>query len=306
MRRNPVGGGGSGNEAGSAGGTAGVLNKNLNDFTCLIRHQIFAIYSLLWVGEHMANHALAAVESALRERKLDRTLTTALAPLERVDPSSLVPMDVAPLDACLRGGLPRGQLSELAGPRSSGRMTLLLQMMAAATARGEIVSLVDTLDRLDVASAAAAGVDLSRLLWIRGQENPIDRALGRALKALNLVLQAGGFGVVAIDLADVPLAAIRQIPFNTWMRVQRVIEGSDTACVLLASEPLARSAGGLTVTLAGRATWDGASDRSRRLSGIAVRTRVVSPRKRIDGEAAVGALTIDATDRDLPIARQSR
>jgi hypothetical protein len=90
------------------------------------------------------------------------------------------------------------------------------------------------------------------------------------------------------------------------MRVQRVIEGSDTACVLLASEPLARSAGGLTVTLAGRATWDGASDRSRRLSGIDVRTRVVSPRKRIDGEAAVGAVTADATDRDLPIARQSR
>ena len=254
----------------------------------------------------MANHALAAVESALRDRKLDRTLTTALAPLERVDPSALVPMDVAPLDACLRGGLPRGQLSELAGAHSSGRMTLLLQMMAAATARGEIVALVDTLDRLDVASAAAAGVDLSRLLWIRGQEHPIDRALDRALKALNLVLQAGGFGVVAIDLADVPLTAIRQIPFNTWMRVQRVIEGSDTACVLLASEPLARSAGGLTVTLAGRATWDGASDRSRRLSGIDVRTRVVSPRKRIDGEAAVGALTADATDRDLPIARQSR
>lgn len=271
----------------------------------------------------MANHALAVVESALRARKLDRTLTTALAPLERLDPSALVPMDVPALDACLRGGLPRGHLSELAGPRSSGRMTLLLQMMAAATARGEIVALVDTLDRLDVASASAAGVDLSRLLWIRGQDisgragplgpaglygpaGPTDRALERALKALNLVLQAGGFGVVAIDLADVPLAAIRQIPFNTWLRVQRVIEGSDTACVLLTSEPLARSAGGLTVTLAGRATWTGTSDRSRRLSGLDLRARVVSPRKRLDGEAVVGALTTDATDRDIPIARPAR
>ena len=118
----------------------------------------------------MANHALAVLESALRARKLDRTLTTALPPLERMDPSALMPMDVAALDACLRGGLPRGQLSELAGPRSSGRMTLLLQMVAAATARGEIAALVDTLDRLDVASAAAAGVDLVRLLWIRGQD----------------------------------------------------------------------------------------------------------------------------------------
>jgi recombination protein RecA len=267
----------------------------------------------------MANHAtcpaearqrvggLAALESALRVRKLDRTLTTALfhdaVPLERMDPSALVPMDVAALDACLRGGLPRGQLSELAGPRSSGRTTLLLQMMAAATARGEIVALVDTLDRLDVASAAAAGVDLSRLLWIRGQENPLDRALDRALKAVNLVLQAGGFGVVALDLADVPPVALRHIPFTTWMRVQRVIEGSDTACVLLTSEPLARSAGGLTITLAGRATWTGTSDRSRRLSGVDLRARVVSPRKRIDGDVSVGARMVDSTDRDVPITR---
>jgi hypothetical protein len=266
----------------------------------------------------MANHALAAVESALRDRKLDRTLTTALAPLDRIDPSALMPMDVAALDACLRGGLPRGQLSELAGPRSSGRMTLVMQMMAAATRRGEIVALVDTLDRLDVASASAAGVDLSRLLWIRGQEitgrtgpygpadrlAPTDRAVDRALKALNLVLQAGGFGVAAIDLADVPTTALRQIPFTTWLRVQRTIEGSDTACVLLTSEPLARSAGGLTISLTGRATWTGQSDRSRRLSGVDLRARVVSPRKRIDGEAGIRATTADVTDRDIPVARQ--
>ena len=258
---------------------------------------IFAIFSPL-TGEHMANHALAALESALRVRKLDRTLTTALAPLERIDPSASLPMDVAALDACLRGGLPRGQLSELAGPRSSGRMTLLLQMVAAATARGEIAAFVDTLDRLDVASAAAAGVDLSRLLWIRGADSswalrPEPCALlDRALKALNLVLQAGGFGVVAIDLADVPSTALRQIPFTTWLRVQRAIEGSDTACVLLTAEPLARSAGGLTVALTGRTTWAGTSDRSRRLAGVDMRARVVSPRKRIDGTVSLNASAI--------------
>jgi hypothetical protein len=277
----------------------------------------------------MANHALAALESALRVRKLDRTLTTALTPLERVDPSALLPMDVAALDACLRGGLPRGQLSELAGPRSSGRMTLFLQMVAAATARGEIAAFVDTLDRLDVASASAAGVDLSRLLWIRGHDrdpgfgtrgsgfgtrdsglgirnsNPESRIpdpgspvpdprspIDRALKALNLVLQAGGFSVVSIDLADVPPAALRQIPFTTWLRVQRAIEGSDTACVLMSSEPLARSAGGLTVSLAGRSSWTGTSDRSRRLAGIDMRARVVSPRKRIDGTVHLSASAI--------------
>jgi hypothetical protein len=245
----------------------------------------------------MANHALAVLESALRDRKLDRTLTSALAPLERQDPSALVPMNVAALDACVHGGLPRGQLSELAGPRSSGRMTLLLHLIAAATARGEIAAFVDTLDRLDVASAAAAGVDLSRLLWIRGREiNAIDRAL----KALNLVLQAGGFGVVAIDVADVPPAILRQIPFTTWMRVQRTIEGSDTACVLLTSDPLARSAGGLTVSLAGRAAWAGISDRNRRLAGVNLRARVVSPRKRIDGDVAVKAWAESTPNSQFP------
>ena len=181
-------------------------------------------------------------------------------------------MDIALVDVCLRGGLPRGQLSELTGTCSSGRTTLLLQLMAAATRRGEIAAFVDTHDRLDVASAAAAGVDLDRLLWIRGwglgtrdvgstrqdptydwrpetgdrrRETSLDRALDRALKALNLVLQAGGFSLVAIDLADVPPERLRQIPFTTWPRVQRVIEGSDTACVLVTPEPLARSAGGL-------------------------------------------------------------
>ncbi len=268
----------------------------------------------------MANHALAVLESALRARKLDRTLTTALPPLERRDESALVPTAVAALDACLHGGLPRGQLSEMAGPRSSGRTTLLLQMIAAATRRGEIAALIDTFDRLDVASAGAAGIDLDRLLWIRGQaisgngprshgvtENTIskndlrvsvspwpveesaDRSVDRALKALNLVLQAGGFAYVAIDLADVPPAALDRIPFTTWLRVQRIIEGSDTACVLVAPRPLARSAGGLTLTLTASSRWTGAADRSRHLTGADLTVRVVSPRRRVDGEVSMSA-----------------
>ena len=115
----------------------------------------------------------------------------------------------------------------------------------------------------------------------------VDRAIDRALKALNLVLQAGGFGIVAIDLADVPAVTLRQIPFTTWPRVQRVIEGSDTACVLVTPEPLARSAGGLTLSLTSRSTWAGMSDRSHVLQGIDLRVRVVSPRKRIDGDVRV-------------------
>jgi hypothetical protein len=209
----------------------------------------------------------------------------------------VAPLGVEALDRCLHGGLPRGQLSELVGPCSSGRMTLLLQLMAAATQRGEIVALVDTCDRLDVASAAAAGIELTRFLWIRGatahcvaptaefQRQSVDRAL----KSLNLVLQSGGFGIVALDLAAISPVGLRDIPLTTWPRVQRAIEGRDTACVLMADAPLARSAGGLTVSLAARMTWSGTAARSRRLDGTDVRVRVVSPRKRIDGDVQMRA-----------------
>src|SRR5439155_25584562 len=101
----------------------------------------------------------------------------------------------------------------------------------------------------------------------------LERTLDRAMKALNLVLQAGGFGMVAIDLSDVPLPALKRLPFTTWLRVQRAIEGSDTACVLLAPQPLARSAGGVTLALGSdrqRVRWLGDSDRSRRLAGLEI------------------------------------
>src|SRR3954468_13589279 len=112
--------------------------------------------------------ARADLESLLRARQLDRTLTTSLPEADARDDAALAPSGVTALDARLGGGFPRGQLSELVGPRSSGRTSLLLQAAAAATGRGELVALVDALDMFDVESAAAAGVDLARLLWIRG------------------------------------------------------------------------------------------------------------------------------------------
>jgi hypothetical protein len=164
---------------------------------------------------------------------------------------------VTGLDERLGGGFPRGQLSEIVGARSSGRMSLLLQMLAAADARGELVALVDVLDMLDVESAAAAGVDLDRLLWIRGHVavNPgfcLDtnqRALEQAVRALALVLQAGTFGLVALDVGEAPASAIRRLPFTTWLRLQRLIEGSRTTLILVSRELVARSSAGVTLKL---------------------------------------------------------
>ena len=151
-------------------------------------------------------------------------------------------------------------------------------MAAAATARGEVVALVDTHDRFDPASAEAAGVDLTRLLWVRESGHA-----DRALKAMNLVLQAGGFGLVAFDLADVRGPALRQFPHTTWMRIARIIEGSQTVAVLIGAEHIARSPGGVTIVLergSARAAveWAGSSARNRRLQGLTIKPRVISVR----------------------------
>src|SRR5258708_21186020 len=136
----------------------------------------------------------------------------------------------------------------------------MLQTLAAASARGELVALIDALDMLDVESAAAAGVDLDRLLWIRGHvvSNPGMcrdsnlRALEQAIRAFTQVLQAGNFGLVIFDAAEAPADAIRRLPFTTWMRLQRIVEGSQTMCLLVGGEPMARSSAGLTLRVGGR------------------------------------------------------
>ena len=215
------------------------------------------------------------LESLLRHRKLDQTLTTNLwAEVER----DVAATGIDRLDKQLGGGIARGHLSEIIGPRSSGRTTVLCRMFQAAADRGEALALIDTCDRFDPASASASGVDLSKLLWVRERGDA-----SRALKAMNLVLQAGGFGLVAFDIADVPPVALRQFPYTTWMRIARVIEGSQTAAVVIAADRIARSPGGMTIALdpaadAPRAQWSGTTDRARFLRGIELRTRVIGGR----------------------------
>ena len=224
----------------------------------------------------MSIASVARLESLLRARKLDRTTFRALD--RKLD--DLAETGQASLDELLTGGFARGHLSEIVGPRSSGRTSLLASVLAAATARGEVVALIDTCDRFDPVSGATAGLDLSSLLWVRGRElsRDLSQTVKRALKAVGLVLDAGGFGVVALDLGDMPKRTIRQIPMTTWMRLSRLLEDSETVGLLLGPEPIARSAEGQTVVLqsssiAGR--WSGTHDRNRLLQGLECQARVI-------------------------------
>jgi recombination protein RecA len=225
----------------------------------------------------MGRLARVELESLLQARKLDVTLTSA-APWRLAAEDRTAPTGVATLDAALGGGLRRGHLSEIVGPRSTGRTALMCRLLAAAQSRGEIVAIIDTHDRFDPASAAETGLQLSKLLWIRDAGDA-----GRAMKAMNLVLQAGGFGIVALDISDARRTETRQFPFTTWLRLARVIEGSETVAVIVAAERLGRSPGGVTIALdvaeAGmRGRWTGTADRARLLRGIDLQPRVVAAR----------------------------
>ena len=148
---------------------------------------------------------------------------------------------------CLPTGIegidfPRGRISEIAGPASSGRTSLLDSLLASATSRGEHCVLIDTRDSFDPPSAAAYGVRLEKLVWIRCRGNA-----EHALRAADLVLHSGGFGVVALDLADVPAAGLNRIPPTAWFRFRRVVEPTQTIFAVLANRPVTKSCSTLLI-----------------------------------------------------------
>lgn len=207
------------------------------------------------------------------------------AHLARVTPASRLEVRSAPemvscgiqeLDA-LTGGLPRGCLTEVCGPASSGRTSLLLAALSAATRREEVCVLVDASDAFDPLSAAAAEVEWERLLWVRcgggkhlsPQRHRVtekksnfsilekssesrrewESRLEQVLKTTDLLLQSGGFGLVAIDLGDVPSPSARRISLTSWFRFQRAVENTSTVLLVMGQEPCARTCASLLLRL---------------------------------------------------------
>lgn len=181
---------------------------------------------------------------------------------ERLMPEFL-PSGIAGFDAAF-GGIPRGCVTDVFGQVSSGRTSLLHSLMAEATAREEFCALVDASDVFDPASAAAAGVALERLLWIRCSGNA-----EHALKATDLLLQAGGFGLVVMDLGDIAPQTARRISLASWYRLRRSVENTPTALVVTERAPLARACAALAIECArGSVRWAGAPGCSQLLRGV--------------------------------------
>ena len=150
----------------------------------------------------------------------------------------------------LTGGLPRGALTEIFGPSCSGRTSLLLSALSARTAQEEACALIDGGDAFDPHSAEAAGVELRKLLWVRC------RNVEQTLRATDLLLQGGGFGLIAVDLSDIAPRLVRHVPLDSWFRFRRAVEDTPTVLVLLEQESNAKSCASLGLRLeAGAAGW---------------------------------------------------
>jgi recombination protein RecA len=215
----------------------------------------------------------------------------------------MVSAGISEIDA-LTGGLPRGGLTEICGPPCSGRTSLLVSALASRTAQAEACALVDGRDAFDPHAAATAGVELKQLLWVRC------RNLEQALRSTDLLLQGGGFGMIAVDLSDIPPGTVRYVPLNAWFRFRRAVEDTPTILMLLEQEPNAKTCASLVLRLGFEAPrWTGTSIENRvgdfcanpsacLLGGVGVRAEIVrSSVQPLDGECAGtdGSVTVFET-----------
>jgi len=224
----------------------------------------------------------------------------------------MVSSGIREIDA-LTGGLPRGCLTEICGGASSGRTSMLLATLAAATQRQEACALVDVSDALDPASAASAGVQFERALWVRcgatqktsprrhrGTEKKFGReqkekgaSVEQALRVTDLLLQSGGFGLVIIDLGDVPIKIARRIPLTSWFRFQRAVERTPTVLFVISQALCTQSCA--AVLLKVRAS-------GKKLSALSSQLSAKSPShtQLLDGLHVEGELVRSRTQRKPP------
>ena len=178
---------------------------------------------------------MANLSSALRYREHWKRAVELKPSLD----DQLPPLALTSLRTLLPQGLRRGSIVEIHGSRSSGRTALSFQILAEATNRGEICALVDLHDNFHPSSALAAGVQLDRLVWVRcGGHAPF------AMRSIDLLLHAGGFGVVSLDLCEASARVLNSIPLSYWHRFRQTLQDTTTIFLICAASLQAKFCAG--------------------------------------------------------------
>jgi hypothetical protein len=147
------------------------------------------------------------------------------------------------------GGIPLRALTEICGGNtaSSGKTSVLTSLLAQAS-KDRYCALVDAGDAFDPDSGQVAGINFSKLLWVRcGKSKAKLRPLEQAFKVADILLQSWGFGLIAVDLSSLPESVVRKVPLSSWFRFSRIIERQSAALVFVEQEPHATSCAGLVL-----------------------------------------------------------
>lgn len=196
------------------------------------------------------------------ESDLQHRYPTALTPAPRTI-REVAATGISSLDQLLQGGLPLGAISELIGPPSSGRTNVALAFLASRTKDGSVCAWVDASDAFDPESAAANGVSLKHLLWVRCTDAPSNQQsssnhsarkksqpwtrLDQAIRATDLLLQSGGFAAIVLDLAGESVEHGRRIPLATWFRFRQAADRTRCSLVVLGKASYAQSGAALVL-----------------------------------------------------------
>src|ERR1041385_1738502 len=139
------------------------------------------------------------------------------------------------LEEPIRGGLPRGAITELISPGiSAGSASLIHALIHCAYRDNYFLALIDGRDSFD-----PCGLDnawLQHLLWIRCSK------ASEGVKAADLLLRDGNFPLVILDLVLNTRDELRKIPQTNWYRLQRLVELVPTACLVLTRYEMVGSA----------------------------------------------------------------
>jgi hypothetical protein len=138
------------------------------------------------------------------------------------------------------------------------------RLMVSVLRKGAFCALVDAGDSFDPTGTELSEVELDRLLWVRcrrqaGRGKTLT-PLEQAFKAADILIQNGGFELIAVDLAAISEAALRKVPLTTWFRFARVAEKTECALVFFSGYPAARSCATFTLHLSPNgSTWSSAT-----------------------------------------------